>query len=62
MKPKCVQRRGKQGPVKSILLAVCAQFEVLIVVKIEVEVFWFVMPCRTALGYHHFRGLCCLHL
>jgi hypothetical protein len=32
------------------------------VVKIKVKVFWVVMPRDIVVGYHHFRGPCCLHL
>jgi len=29
--------------------------------SIQVEVFRVVMPCRVAVGYQHFGGICCLH-
>jgi len=32
------------------------------VVVIQIEVFWVVMPCSVVVGYQNFRGLCCLHL
>jgi len=38
------------------------RFEVFMAVKIQIEVFWVVMPCSVVLGYKHFRGPCCLHL
>jgi len=31
-------------------------------VKIHIKVFQVVMLCSIAVGYLHFRGLCCLHL
>jgi hypothetical protein len=31
-------------------------------VKIQVEVFWVVMPCSVAVGHQNMRGPCCLHL
>jgi hypothetical protein len=31
-------------------------------VKIQVEVFWVVMPCSVVAGYQRFGGPCCLHL
>jgi hypothetical protein len=40
----------------------CARFEVFTAAKIQVEVFWIVMPCRVAVGYQHFGRPCCLHL
>jgi len=38
------------------------RFEVFMVVKIQVEVFWVVTACSVVVGYQHFRGLCSLHL
>jgi len=32
------------------------------VAKIQVKVFWVVMPCSIAVGYQHFRGPCSVHL
>jgi hypothetical protein len=29
------------------------RFEVLMAVKIQVEVFWVVMPCNAVIGYQH---------
>jgi hypothetical protein len=34
------------------------RLEVLMVVKVEVLIFWVVMPCNV--GYHHFGGPCSL--
>jgi len=31
-------------------------------VKIQVKVYWVMMPCNVTVGYQHFRGPCCLHL
>jgi hypothetical protein len=31
------------------------RFEVFMAVKIQVEVFWIVMPCSVVKGYQHFR-------
>jgi hypothetical protein len=28
----------------------------------QVEIVWVVMPCSVVVGYHCFRGPCCLHL
>jgi hypothetical protein len=39
-----------------------ARFWVFTVVKIQVEVFWDVMPCSVVVGYQHFGGPYCLHL
>jgi len=39
-----------------------AKFQVFSAVKIQVEVFWFVMPCRIAEGYKPLEGPRCLHL
>jgi hypothetical protein len=36
-------------------------FEVSMVMKIQVVVFWVVMLCRVVLQYQHFKGPCCLH-
>jgi hypothetical protein len=38
------------------------KLEVFVSVKIQVKVFLDVMPCSIAVGYHHFGGLCFLHL
>jgi len=38
------------------------RFEVFTVVKIQVEVFWVVMPCSVVAGHQQFGGTCCLHL
>jgi hypothetical protein len=38
------------------------RFEVFMAVKMQVEVFWVVMPCSYAAGYQCFRKPCCLHL
>jgi hypothetical protein len=37
-------------------LHIHAKFEVFTVVKIQVEVFWVVMPCSIMVGYKRFRG------
>jgi hypothetical protein len=37
-------------------------FEVFMAMKIQVEVFWAVMPCSVTVGCLHFRGPPCLHL
>jgi hypothetical protein len=37
-------------------------FEVFMMVKIQVEVFWVVTPCNVAVGYQCFGGSCCFHL
>jgi hypothetical protein len=37
------------------------RFELLIAVKIQVNVFWVVTPCSVAVGYH-FRRPTCLNL
>jgi len=31
-------------------------------VKIQIKVFWVVMPCTVVIGYQWFGGLSCLHL
>jgi hypothetical protein len=36
--------------------------EVYTAVKVQVEVFWVVIPCSTAVGYQRFGRPCCLHL
>jgi len=38
------------------------RFEVFMVMKIQVEVFWVVTSCSVRVGYQCFRGPCCLHL
>jgi len=38
------------------------RFEVFMMVKIQVEVLWIVMPCNVAIGYQRFGVPCCLHL
>jgi hypothetical protein len=35
-----------------------ARFKVFTAVKIQVKVFWVVMPHSVAVGYHHFGGSC----
>jgi len=30
--------------------------------SVQVEVFWVVMLCSVAVGYHYVIGPCCLHL
>jgi len=35
--------------------------QVITAVKIQVDVFWFVMPRSGAMGYWRFRGPCCVH-
>jgi hypothetical protein len=37
-------------------------FEVFMVIKIQVVVFWVLTPCSVVVGYQHSRGPCCLHL
>jgi len=39
-----------------------ARFDVFMAVKIQVEVFWVVMPCSVVVGHRRFGGPCCLHL
>jgi hypothetical protein len=39
-----------------------ARFEVFTVVKIQIKVFWIVMPCSFVVGYQCFGGPFCLHL
>jgi hypothetical protein len=39
-----------------------ARFEVFTAVKIQIEVFYVVMPRSVVTGYQRFGGLCCLHL
>jgi hypothetical protein len=34
----------------------------MVVVKIQVKVFWVVMPCNVMVGYQCSGGPCCLHL
>jgi len=36
-------------------------FKVFTAVKIQVEVFWVLIPCSVVVGYH-FGELCCFHL
>jgi hypothetical protein len=38
------------------------KFEVLMVVKSKIEVFWTVILCSTAVAYKHFRRPCHHHL
>jgi len=38
------------------------RFEAVMVVKIQVEVFWLVMLCTGVVGYQHFRVLCSLQI
>jgi hypothetical protein len=37
-------------------------FEIFTALKIQVEVFWVVMPYSVVVGHQHFREPCCLHL
>jgi hypothetical protein len=37
------------------------RFEVFMAMKIQVKVFWDVMPCSVAIGYQYFRRPCYLH-
>jgi len=37
-----------------------ARCEIFMVVKIQVKVFWVVIPCSVAVGYCYFVGPCCL--
>jgi len=37
-------------------------FEVFTAMKIQIVVFWVVMPCSDVVGYRRFGGPCCLHL
>jgi len=37
-------------------------FVVFTAVKIQIEVFWVVMPYSVAVGYQNLGGSCCLHL
>jgi hypothetical protein len=37
-------------------------FEAFTAVMFQVKVLWVVTPCCVVVGYHRFRGLCCLHL
>jgi len=39
-----------------------ARFEAFMVVKIQVEVFWVGTRYSVVVGYHCFRGPCCVHL
>jgi len=43
-------------------LVLDVRFEVFMVVKIQVEVFWVVTLCSIVVGYQCFRGPCCFHL
>jgi hypothetical protein len=38
------------------------RLEVFMAVKVKVEVFWIMMSYNVMVGYHLFRGPCCLHL
>jgi len=38
------------------------RLDVLMAVKIQVEVCWVLTPCSVVVGYLRFRGLWCLHL
>jgi hypothetical protein len=38
------------------------RFKVFMVMKIQVKVFWVMMPCSFAVGYQCSRGPFCLHL
>jgi len=35
---------------------------VVVVMKIQIIVLWFVTPCNDVVGYQSFGGSCCLHL
>jgi len=37
-------------------------FELLTVMKIQIEVFWVVTPCSDVVRCQRFGGPCCLHL
>jgi len=39
-----------------------ARREVLMEVRIPVEVLWLMTPCSVVVGYQRFGGPCCLHL
>jgi hypothetical protein len=39
-----------------------ASFEAFMAVMFQVYVFWVVTQCSVVVGYHRFRGQCCLHL
>jgi hypothetical protein len=47
---------------RSISIWCEARFEVFTAVKVQVEVFWVVTPYSVVIGYHRFRGQCCLHI
>jgi hypothetical protein len=54
---------GRDGGNASSNKSLCDErFEVFTVVKIQVEVFWVVMPRSVAVGYQHFGGPCCISL
>jgi len=36
-------------------------FKQVLEMKIQVKVFWVVMPRSFAVGYQHFRGPCCFN-
>jgi hypothetical protein len=36
-------------------------FELLTVMKIQIEVFWVVITCSVVVGYHRFGGSCWFH-
>jgi hypothetical protein len=38
------------------------RFKAFTAVKMQVEVFWVVMPCSDVVGYQRFIDPCCLHL
>jgi hypothetical protein len=38
------------------------RFEVFMAVKIQVKVFWVVIPCSAVVGYYCLGRPCCLHL
>jgi hypothetical protein len=38
------------------------RFEVSMTMKIQIEVFWVVMPCSVVVGYKYFKGPCWFHL
>jgi len=47
---------------RNVMYVEYARFEVFTAVKIQVQVFWVVMPCSVAVRYRCFGGPCCFHL
>jgi len=41
---------------------ICARYEVITEVKIQVKVFWVVSLCSVVVGYKCFGGPCCLNI